>query len=252
MVEGAVGAGDAPAADAAHAAHAAQAVTVRPRTGGYVVRVLKGAAEGVAMLLVGPLAIAYHVSARLVRHRDDGIFQGYSQLMSLWPGLSGNFLRRAFYRLTLTSCSPSCSIGFGTIFATAKVEIGHGVYIGPYGNIGHVTLGDDVLLGSNVTILSGRRQHHLERLDVPIRLQGGTYERVTIGHDVWVGNGAIVLDDVEPQAVVAAGAVVTKPVRTRAIVGGNPAREIGERDAAPAATTTTTSPPASPASPASP
>ncbi|HET7459460.1 MAG TPA: DapH/DapD/GlmU-related protein [Gemmatimonadaceae bacterium] len=207
--------------------------TVRGRRGpvGALVAVLKWLLEAVAILLVSPLAGLFLLSARLVPHRDDGIFQGYSQLMSLWPGLTGNFLRRAFYRLTLTRCARNCSIGFGTIFATAKVEIGDGVYIGPNGNIGHVSLGDDVLLGSNVTILSGKRQHRLDRLDVPVRLQGGAYDRVTVGRDVWVGNGAIVLADVGDQAVVAAGAVVTKPVRPRAIVGGNPAREIGERGA---------------------
>ena len=196
-----------------------------------LVRAVQLLVAGACGLLVSPLALAYHASARLFPHRDDGFFQGYSQLMSLWPGLTGSYLRRAFYRLTLTRCAPDCYIGFGTIFATAKVEIGRGVYIGPFCSIGHVSIGDDVLLGSNVTLLSGKRQHHIDRLDVPIRKQGGAYERRTVGRDVWIGQGAIVMDDVADQAVVAAGAVVVKPVPPRAIVGGNPARVIAERGA---------------------
>src|SRR5262247_1417595 len=49
---------------------------------------------------------------------------------------------------------------------------------------------------------------------------------VTIGHDVWIGHGAIVLPGrrLGDGAVIAAGAVVTKDVPAYAIVAGNPAR----------------------------
>jgi len=51
---------------------------------------------------------------------------------------------------------------------------------------------------------------------------------VTIGHDVWIGHGAIVLPgrNIGNGAVVAAGAVVTKDVPAYAIVAGNPARQV--------------------------
>jgi phosphonate metabolism protein (transferase hexapeptide repeat family) len=54
---------------------------------------------------------------------------------------------------------------------------------------------------------------------------------VTIGHDVWIGHGAIILPDrtIGTGAVVAAGAVVTKDVAPYAIVAGNPARVIRAR-----------------------
>ena len=50
--------------------------------------------------------------------------------------------------------------------------------------------------------------------------------RVTIGNDVWIGHGAIVLPgrNIGDGAVIAAGAVVTKDVPPYAIVAGNPAR----------------------------
>lgn len=54
---------------------------------------------------------------------------------------------------------------------------------------------------------------------------------VTIGHDVWIGHGAIVLPgrSIGTGAVVAAGAVVTKDIPAWTIVGGNPARLIRRR-----------------------
>ena len=54
---------------------------------------------------------------------------------------------------------------------------------------------------------------------------------MTIGHDVWLGSGAIVLSGVTigHGAVVAAHAVVTRDVPPYAIVGGNPAKVIRYR-----------------------
>ena len=54
---------------------------------------------------------------------------------------------------------------------------------------------------------------------------------VVIGHDVWIGDGAIILPgrSVGTGAVVAAGAVVTKNVEPYAIVAGNPARVVRQR-----------------------
>ncbi len=54
---------------------------------------------------------------------------------------------------------------------------------------------------------------------------------VSIGNDVWIGHGAIVLAgrSIGDGAVIAAGAVVTKDVAPYSIVGGNPARPIRPR-----------------------
>jgi phosphonate metabolism protein (transferase hexapeptide repeat family) len=56
-------------------------------------------------------------------------------------------------------------------------------------------------------------------------------QNVKIGHDVWIGHGAIILPrrSVGTGAVVAAGAVVTKDVAPYMIVAGNPARPVRSR-----------------------
>ncbi|SJZ82522.1 hypothetical protein SAMN02745126_02444 [Enhydrobacter aerosaccus] len=54
---------------------------------------------------------------------------------------------------------------------------------------------------------------------------------VSIGHDVWIGHGAVLLAGVSvgTGAVIAAGAVVSKPVDPYTIVGGIPAKVIKRR-----------------------
>ena len=56
-------------------------------------------------------------------------------------------------------------------------------------------------------------------------------QKVMIGHDVWIGHGAIILPKVTigHGAIVAAGAVVTKDVEPYAIVAGVPAQKIKKR-----------------------
>ena len=54
---------------------------------------------------------------------------------------------------------------------------------------------------------------------------------VTIGHDVWIGHGAIVLPGrrIGTGAVIGAGSVVTKDIPAYAVAVGNPARVVRQR-----------------------
>ena len=56
-------------------------------------------------------------------------------------------------------------------------------------------------------------------------------QRVTIGNDVWIGHGAIILPGltVGNGAAIAAGSVVTKDVAPYSIVAGNPAKTLRNR-----------------------
>lgn len=94
---------------------------------------------------------------------------------------------------------------------------------------GGIRIGSDVLLGPNVVIMS--ENHKFERRDLPIREQGETRQCVDIGDDVWVGSNVTILAGVKVGngAIVAAGAVVNKDVAPFTIVGGVPAKQIGIR-----------------------
>jgi virginiamycin A acetyltransferase len=163
--------------------------------------------------------------------RGDGWFAGCAELLSLVPGKPGVFLRRSFYRMTLDRCATDVHVGFGTLLAHPDSVIEPGVYVGPRCMLGKVVLERDTTLGSNVDVLSGRRQHDFARLDVPIQSQHVHYTRVRIGHNSWVGNSAVVMADVGADCVVGAGSVVVKPIPARSVAVGNPAAVVKTRAA---------------------
>lgn len=91
-------------------------------------------------------------------------------------------------------------------------------------DIAPVTIGDYVMIGPNTLITTvnhplspaGRRRHL------------GQARPVAIGRDVWIGGNCTILPGVTigNNAVIAAGAVVTKDVPDNCVVAGVPARKI--------------------------
>ena len=178
-------------------------------------------------VLVLPLYALYGVLS--VFGERDGVFWGFSQLLSLLPGKTGGYLRKNFYRLSMTRCHKECAILFGTLFSQADTEIGKGVYIGPHCNIGRCRIEDHCTIASNVHIMSGRKQHFFHDLETPVQEQGGVFEKVVVGEDSWIGNCALIMANVGRKCVVGAGSVVAKDVEDYSIVAGNPARVVGTR-----------------------
>jgi acetyltransferase-like isoleucine patch superfamily enzyme len=177
--------------------------------------------------LVFPHVVFYRLAGAL--HDPDKAFHGASQAISAVPGLFGETLRHEFYRMTLEECGEDCCISYGTIFSKRGARLGRRVYIGTRCTLGLVTLEDDVLLASNVDVISGSEQHRFEDVTQPIREQGGKITRVRIGADSWIGNRSVVMADVGNGCVVGAGSVVTKPIPDGSLAVGAPARVVGRR-----------------------
>jgi acetyltransferase-like isoleucine patch superfamily enzyme len=105
------------------------------------------------------------------------------------------------------------------------VRIARGVYIGSFCTLGTVSIGEGVMIGSNVDILSSRHQHRREGG----RLLGGehgSFVGVTIGANTWIGNSAVLMANVGRDCTVGAATVVVRDVADGLTVVGNPAREV--------------------------
>ncbi|QDV43219.1 Putative acetyltransferase [Stieleria neptunia] len=188
---------------------------------------LKTTVQTIAIAIISPLLLTHLLLS--VTSSADSSLETHSQFLSLIPGKLGSYLRVAFYRFALDHCDPTATICFGVLFSKTGARLHQNVYIGPRCMIGLATLDDDVLLGPAVQIPSGPQSHGISRLDVPIRDQSGTLQRISIGRDSWIGGGSFVLADVAEQCVVGAGSIVTKPTQPQTISVGNPARPVGKR-----------------------
>ena len=178
---------------------------------------------------VAPLAAAYRVERRLMDPvTGRRLIGSYGGFFGLFPGFSGDFLRRAFYQRILTRMDPSATISHGTLFSSEDIEIGAGVYIGGGCSIGRSRIGEDTLLGDYVMIIPGRHSHRFDESgaladapgdDVPIR----------IGAHSWIGAHSVVMADVGDRTTIGAGSVVVQPIPDDVVAVGNPARVVRRR-----------------------
>lgn len=161
----------------------------------------------------------------------------YGLLKHLPSTGGGNFLvfRKLRYfccRRIFDSCGRNVNVERGADFGTGRgISIGDNSGIGINAKIrGPLTIGDDVMMGPEVVVLTSTHRH--DRCDLPMRLQGfEPLRKVEIGDDVWIGQRAILLPGVRigKGAIIGAGAVVTKDIPDYAIACGVPAKVVKMR-----------------------
>jgi len=180
-----------------------------------------------ANLAVLPLLILHWIKVPLLGR--DRALEGSTEWLSLLPGVSGQYLRRAFLAWTIEYCHPTACICFGTVFSKAAARIEENTYIGGHCHIGMVHVQRDVLIASGVHVTSGARMHGTDDLSKPIKEQEGVNKLVTIGAGCWIGSLAVVMADVGRNSIIGAGAVVTRPIPEGVVAAGVPAKIIRER-----------------------
>ena len=164
------------------------------------------------------------------------------------------FLSRSGRRLVLDGLAfiaPGVMLEIGR---RGRVELGRWSWIGHGTKVrcheGVISIGAKTVLGQECTISAYQRvsigrecmiadramlidfDHNFDDVERPIRVQGISKGEVRVGHNVWLGYGSCVLCGVTigDNAVVGAGAVVTRDVPANAVVAGVPARVIRMRE----------------------
>jgi acetyltransferase-like isoleucine patch superfamily enzyme len=183
---------------------------------------MKAAVRAAASVAVLPLLPSFAVRAALFG-RDQALTAS-SQWLALIPGLSGQYLRRAFLARTIAHCHKTVVIECGTTLSRAGARLDENVYIGPGCRLGLVHIERDTLMATDVHVPSGARTHSIQDLSQPIREQARAEQMVRIGAGSWIGEASVIMADVGADAVIGAGSVVTQPVPPRAVAAGSPAR----------------------------
>lgn len=110
-----------------------------------------------------------------------------------------------------------------------NIHLGKNVFINSgckFQDQGGIYIGDDALIGHNVVLATLNHEEDPEKrgnlCPAPIK----------IGNKVWIGSNATILPGVTigDGAIIAAGAVVTKDVKEKTVVGGVPAKLIKKID----------------------
>jgi virginiamycin A acetyltransferase len=186
---------------------------------------LRSLIRNALVLLAAALTLPLWLPTLIAKHifGSDGVFHFCTELLSLVPGKPGILLRRGYYALALNHCAWDCQIAFGTTFSHSRVEIHPHVVIGRNCTIGRAVIHRGVAIGSNVDILSGRRQHILDRPGVPVQYLAGHFTQLDIGAYAWIGNSAVIMNDVGEGAVIGAGSVVVHAIAAHSTAVGNPA-----------------------------
>ncbi|MBR5953815.1 MAG: sugar O-acetyltransferase [Methanobrevibacter sp.] len=110
-----------------------------------------------------------------------------------------------------------------------NIHLGKNVFINSdckFQDQGGIYIGDDVLIGHNVVLAT------LNHDENPEKRGNLCPSPIKIGNKVWIGSNATILPGVTigDGAIIAAGAVVTKDVSKKTVVGGVPARLIKKID----------------------
>lgn len=141
-------------------------------------------------------------------------------------------VRRFCYRLAGMKIGKGSTIHMGTVFFDPRnISVGEDTIVGEGALLdgrAKLLIGDHVDIATDVMIYNSEHNVHAEHFAAE---EGVVEAPVSIGDYVFIGPRVIILPGVTigKGAVVGAGAVVTKDVEPFMIVGGIPAKVIGER-----------------------
>ncbi len=148
--------------------------------------------------------------------------------VKFFPGAIGYLLRFGVLKVLLKKLDGFCFISanveilhFNNIYIGSRFACNTGTYLN---GIGGLEIGNDVLIGSNVTISTGK--HPVDNLEDSIFSQPVVPLPIRIEDGVWLGAGVVVVPGVTIRegSVVGANSVLTKDTEPWGIYTGAPAK----------------------------
>ncbi len=178
------------------------------------------------VVFTSPLILATWLESALLGHGCERIFGSCKEILALFPTPVGQFLRLGYYWAVCESVSPDAALLFGSMLAHRSVTLGAGVVVGAYSIVGTAEIGENVLIGPRVSLLSGKYQHGRPEEREQQQHRAGKYEKIYVGRNSWIGQGAVVMANIGENCTVSAGAVLYKDAPDNTTFMGNPARKV--------------------------
>ncbi|MDR0181664.1 acyltransferase [Lysobacter arvi] len=118
----------------------------------------------------------------------------------------------------LIASGGSISIGHGTFFNKGCTVVSHD----------RIDIGSDVMFGPNASVFDS--DHRCEIGAIPFRRQGFITSPVSIGSNVWIGQGGVVTkgSQIADSTAIAANSVVRGVLPPNGLYGGIPAKRLRE------------------------
>jgi len=170
------------------------------------------------------------LSKKVINRMNTVLLEFEVFLLHIVGFVPSHYIRRFFYRLAGVKIGRGSAIHMGARFYNpANITLGYDTIVGEkavFDGRNKLRIGNHVDIASEVMIYNA--QHDIESSDFH-----AISEPVSIEDYVFIGPRVIILPGVVigKGAIIAAGAVVTKDVTAFEIVGGIPAKVIGERKA---------------------
>lgn len=178
------------------------------------------------------------------------------ETLAILPGIIGMIIRYIYVCIFARECYYPIYIGQGSVLHGIRtISLGNSVNIGSHCRLnakgGKLIIGSDVTMNKNVQIEAGfggviiisdnvmiganvvmqSSEHNYGDVNKPMNKQGHRSGQIRVCPNVWICSNVVVTSDVTigQGSIVGAGAVVTHDVEPNSIVGGVPAKKIGER-----------------------
>jgi len=179
----------------------------------------------IAFILTLPLIIPTWIEAAVLGKYSERVYGFCKELLAVIPTLIGTYLRLAYYKSVCTHIGFDIQMMTGSMIAHRDTTIRRGTIIGTYTIIGYADIGEDVICGARISVLSGKYQHGRpgERGNDDAKEE---YTRIFIGANSWIGEGSIILGNIGTNCTIGAGSVLMKEAPDNTTFMGNPARKV--------------------------
>lgn len=172
-----------------------------------------------------PISFLFIIGGILSKYFDA--YSDVSILASKIPFLFGQIVRYYYYKATLKHLGKRVIFKYGSFCQYHSASIGDRVIIGYYNAIGEVHMGNDIVVGGFVNLISGTKQHSFADPTKTIYAQiSSGRSLITIGSDVWIGSNSVIMANIGTRCVIGAGSVLVRAADDNSVYAGNPAKLI--------------------------